>query len=203
MATLKAPLLSMSASGNFANVFQYSRWKRLMTARTQPRTTVAPSAAQILQREKMALCLAFWSYWNIRTGITEEWARYARIKRQPKTPMNSFLSSALPLLIEPGPVMFTINNATWQPHYWFLECRNLLTTAPNYESGQYFIEWGFSERQLSTKVNMETAWGGCHLENPPTVFDVGTVIFLKLSIEKENGVATARSGILRIVVEEE
>lgn len=93
MAKVKAPFLSLGASGKLAGTLVASTWKGLKTMREYVVPANPQSADQTTQRNGFTACVAAWR--NYITSAVERtaWDRSALASGKPQSGFNAFMSS--------------------------------------------------------------------------------------------------------------
>ena len=95
MAKLTAPLLSLSASGKFADTLVAFSWKGINVMRQWVKPANPQTADQVAQRDAMTACVAAWRYYFTGAAIRTGWGRLALQLADTMSGFNAFIRNAV------------------------------------------------------------------------------------------------------------
>jgi hypothetical protein len=93
MAKITAPFLSLGASGSIAKTLVAGTWKGIKTMRSYAVPTNPRSAAQVAQRETLAMVLAMWQTTVRSESNILAWNRAAQALGNKQSGVNAFVSN--------------------------------------------------------------------------------------------------------------
>ena len=95
MARVTAPLLSLSASGKFADTLVASSWKGIPVMRQYVKPSNPDTEAQGDQRDMMTACVSVWRNSFTNTLMRTAWNRLALLMKDTMSGFNAFISNAV------------------------------------------------------------------------------------------------------------
>lgn len=95
MAKLTAPLLSLSASGKFADTLVCFTWKGINVMRQWVKPANPQTADQVAQRATMTGCVAAWRYYFTGAAVRTGWGRLALQLADTMSGFNAFIRNAV------------------------------------------------------------------------------------------------------------
>ena len=104
MAKVKAPLLSLGATGQLGKTVVFSTWKGIKTGREYVKPSNPQTIAQVAQRAIITLVVAFWKSSQQVASIVTGWNVAASVSGKPQSGFNLFTSNAAKLAKDQGDV---------------------------------------------------------------------------------------------------
>lgn len=193
MAIVKAPLLSLGASGKIAGTLVASKWKGLKTMREYVIPANPNTADQVTERTNFTACVAAFRNYYTATIERSAWDRSALASGKPQSGFNVFMSACRKITISDADASFANGAVATAGNLATFTMLNADDGATGDEAGNFEAWSGNSPTSLLLVDSSLTIAAGDIVT--PDLGDTGDVKYVKIRKDSED-----RSGIHKITL---
>ena len=193
MAKVKAPFLSLGASGKLAGTLVASTWKGIKTMREYVIPANPRTAAQTTQRNLFAYCVLAFRSFLANATLRGAWDRTALASGKPQSGFNSAMRALLGILGSDPDASFTVSAEALTGDAVEFVMKDMDDGGSGSEGGIFELWQGTSATSLLLIDDVLTIAGG--VVQTGSLGSTGDVVFVKLRKSSFD-----RSGIFKITL---
>jgi hypothetical protein len=192
MATVKAPLLSLGASGKIAGTLVASTWKGLKVMREYVKPANPQTAAQTTQRDLFSASVNAWRNYVTNANERAAWDRKALQAAHPQSGFNAAMSAMSKILAADADASFAASFAAAAGNTVAITMKNMDDGAVGDEAGNFEVWAGDQPGSLLLNGTAPIAAGVITTADLGDLHDVKYVELRKTS--------RSRSGIMKVTL---
>jgi len=178
MARCTAPLLSLSASGKFADTLVASNWKGIPVMRQYVKPSNPKTAAQVAQRAMMTACVSVWRNTFTDAAMRTAWDRLALLLKDTMSGFNAFIMNAVPVGNDDPDASFALSAAAIAGNHIEWTLKNLDDGDTGDEAGDFDIWVGSKPGSLLLSESVAIAGG--KVTGTEDLGDAGDIKYAKI-----------------------
>jgi len=192
MAKLKAPLMSLGASGKLAGTLVFSTWKGLKTAREYVTPSNPQTAAQTTQRGLFTDAVSAWRNYYTDADMRTAWNRAATAEGRAESGFNNFMRACTKITASDADASFAYDFAAAAGNTVDFAMKNADDGNPGDEAGNFEVWVGTNADNL---LYLETKTIAAGSISTSDLGDVDDVLYVQLRKDSES-----RSGVCKVTL---
>ena len=159
MAKVLGPLLSLSASGKFAETMTFAKWKGIPVVRQFVTPANPQTAAQVAHRNLFKAAVEAWKNYFTNADMRAGWNRLAGLLAKPQSGFNAFTGSATKVGEEDPDASFVSDAPTPTTTAITVSMLNIDDGAAGDEAGSFIIQTGTTPENIADNGTASIAAG--------------------------------------------
>ena len=192
MAIVKAPLLSLGASGQLGKTLVGTTWKGIKVMREYVKPANPQTAAQVTQRDLFTASVSAWRNYLTDADIRAAWNRSALVSGKPQSGFNAGMSSLTQILAGDADASYAVSVAAAAGNTVDFGMENMDDGAAGDEAGNFEVWKGTAPGSLLLFESVAIAAG---VVSTTDLGDVDDVLYVEIRKDSQS-----RSGITKVTL---